>query len=64
VIYTLEATEKHCLVRYRIDGMLQEFFKLEGIIFGPLNSRMKLLSNLALLQRRESLKIRRRLTKE
>ncbi len=35
----IEATEKHCLVRYRIDGMLQEFFKLEGIIFGPLNSR-------------------------
>ncbi len=32
----IEATEKHCLVRYRIDGMLQEFFKLEGIRGGPL----------------------------
>jgi len=49
----IEATETNCIVRYRIDGMLQEYFKLEKIIFGPLASRMKLLSNLDIAEKRK-----------
>jgi len=49
----IEATEHNCIVRYRIDGMLQEFFKLEKVIFGPLASRTKLLSNLDIAEKRK-----------
>ena len=49
----IEATEKHCLVRYRIDGMLQENFKMQHVIFSPLASRMKLLSNLDIAEKRK-----------
>ncbi len=49
----IEATEHNCIVRYRVDGMLQEYFKLEKIIFGPLSSRTKLLSNLDIAEKRK-----------
>ena len=49
----IEATEENCIVRYRIDGMLQEYFVLEKIIFGPLASRTKLLSNLDIAEKRK-----------
>ncbi len=49
----IEATEHNCIVRYRVDGMLQEYFKLEKIIFGPLASRTKLLSNLDIAEKRK-----------
>jgi general secretion pathway protein E len=49
----IEATETNAIIRYRIDGMLQEYFKLEKIIFGPLASRMKLLSNLDIAEKRK-----------
>ncbi len=49
----IEATEDNCIVRYRVDGMLQEYFKLEKIIFGPLASRTKLLSNLDIAEKRK-----------
>ncbi|CAA6809078.1 MAG: General secretion pathway protein GspE [uncultured Sulfurovum sp.] len=49
----IEATEKHCIVRYRIDGMLQENFRTEHVIFSPLSSRMKLLSNLDIAEKRK-----------
>ena len=49
----IEATEKHCIVRYRIDGMLQENFRMEHVIFSPLSSRMKLLSNLDIAEKRK-----------
>jgi general secretion pathway protein E len=49
----IEATEKHCIVRYRIDGMLQENFRMEYKIFSPLASRMKLLSNLDIAEKRK-----------
>ncbi len=49
----IEATETNCIVRYRVDGMLQEYFQLEKIIFGPLASRMKLLSNLDIAEKRK-----------
>lgn len=49
----IEATEYYCLVRYRIDGMLQESFRMEKAIFSPLASRMKLLSNLDIAEKRK-----------
>ncbi|SFV67486.1 Type IV fimbrial assembly, ATPase PilB [hydrothermal vent metagenome] len=49
----IEATEENTIVRYRVDGMLQEYFKLEKIIFGPLASRTKLLSNLDIAEKRK-----------
>jgi len=49
----IEATETNTIVRYRIDGMLQEYFKLEKIIFGALASRMKLLSGLDIAEKRK-----------
>ncbi len=49
----IEATEENCVVRYRIDGMLQENFKMEKEIFSPLASRMKLLSNLDIAEKRK-----------
>jgi general secretion pathway protein E len=49
----IEATEHYCLVRYRIDGILQEYFRMEQAIFSPLSSRMKLLSNLDIAEKRK-----------
>ncbi|HHS92839.1 MAG TPA: type II/IV secretion system protein [Campylobacterales bacterium] len=49
----IEATEKHCIVRFRIDGMLQENFRMEHCIFSPLSSRMKLLANLDIAEKRK-----------
>jgi len=49
----IEATEKNSIVRYRIDGMLQENFRMENTIFSPLASRMKLLSNLDIAEKRK-----------
>ena len=49
----IEATEKNCIVRYRIDGMLQENFRMGYHIFSPLSSRMKLLSNLDIAEKRK-----------
>jgi len=49
----IEATEKHCIVRYRIDGMLQENFRTVHTVFSPLSSRMKLLSNLDIAEKRK-----------
>ncbi|HIO95766.1 MAG TPA: type II/IV secretion system protein, partial [Campylobacterales bacterium] len=49
----IEATENYCIVRYRVDGMLQEYFRLEKKIFAPLASRTKLLSNLDIAEKRK-----------
>ena len=49
----IEVTEKNCIVRDRIDGMLQQRFIFDKIIFGPLASRLKLLSNLDIAERRK-----------
>jgi len=49
----IEATEKNCIVRFRIDGMLQENFRTDYSIFSPLASRMKLLSNLDIAEKRK-----------
>ncbi|WP_297524972.1 ATPase, T2SS/T4P/T4SS family, partial [Sulfurovum sp.] len=49
----VEATEKSCIVRERVDGMLRQSFTFDKDIFSPLSSRMKLLSNLDIAERRK-----------
>ncbi len=49
----IEATEKNCLVRARVDGMLIQSFIFDRDIFNPLSSRMKLLSNLDIAEKRK-----------
>ena len=49
----IEVTEKNCIVRDRVDGMLQQRFIFDKIVFGPLASRIKLLSNLDIAERRK-----------
>ena len=49
----IEVTEKNCIVRDRIDGMLQQRFIFDKAVFGPLASRIKLLANLDIAERRK-----------
>lgn len=49
----IEALEKSCVVRDRIDGMLRQSFTFDKDIFKPLSSRMKLLSNLDIAEKRK-----------
>ena len=49
----IEATEKSCVVRERVDGILRQSFTFDKDIFNPLSSRMKLLSNLDIAEKRK-----------
>jgi len=49
----IEATEKNCEIRERVDGMLRQSFSFDKDIFNPLASRMKLLSNLDIAEKRK-----------
>jgi general secretion pathway protein E len=49
----IEPTEKNCVVRGRIDGKLSEIFIFEKFIYPPLASRLKLLANLDIAERRK-----------
>jgi general secretion pathway protein E len=49
----IEATEKSCVVRDRIDGMLTQSFIFDKDIFNPLASRIKLLANLDIAEKRK-----------
>ncbi len=49
----IEPTENNCIVRTRVDGMLVESFVFEKDIYPPLSSRIKLLSNLDIAERRK-----------
>jgi len=49
----IEATEKSCIVRERVDGILRQSFTFDKDIFNPLASRMKLLSNLDIAEKRK-----------
>jgi len=49
----IEPTEKNCSVRARIDGKLTEVFIFEKIIYPPLASRLKLLANLDIAEKRK-----------
>lgn len=48
----IEPTEKNCVVRGRIDGKLVETFIFEKNIYPPLASRLKLLANLDIAEKR------------
>jgi len=49
----IEPTEKNCTVRGRIDGKLAEIFIFDKDIYPPLASRLKLLSNLDIAEKRK-----------
>ncbi|MDT8339734.1 MAG: GspE/PulE family protein [Sulfurimonas sp.] len=49
----IEPTEKNCVVRTRVDGKLIEVFIFEKDIYPPLASRLKLLSNLDIAEKRK-----------
>ncbi len=49
----IEPTETSCIVRARIDGMLKEIFVFDRDIYPPLSSRMKLLANLDIAEKRK-----------
>lgn len=49
----IEATEKSCIIRVRVDGILRQSFTFDGDIFYPLASRMKLLSSLDIAEKRK-----------
>lgn len=49
----IEPTETNCVVRTRIDGMLNEIFMFDRDIYPPLVSRLKLLSNMDISERRK-----------
>lgn len=49
----IEAGEKNCTVRDRRDGMLVETFIFDKDIYAPLSSRMKLMANLDIAERRK-----------
>lgn len=49
----IEPTETNCIVRGRIDGMLAEIFIFDKDIYPPLLSRLKLLANLDIAEKRK-----------
>ena len=49
----IEPTENNCTVRARIDGKLSEIFIFDKDIYPPLASRLKILSNLDIAERRK-----------
>lgn len=49
----IESSEKNCIVRCRIDGMLAEIFVFDKDIYPPLVSRLKMLSNLDIAEQRK-----------
>lgn len=49
----IEPTEKNCVIRGRIDGKLTEIFIFDRDIYPPLASRIKLLANLDIAERRK-----------
>ncbi|MBE0490849.1 MAG: type II/IV secretion system protein [Sulfurospirillum sp.] len=49
----IEPSENNCVVRTRIDGMLNESFLFDKDIYPPLGSRLKLLSNMDIAEKRK-----------
>jgi len=49
----IEPTKTSCIVRTRVDGQLSESFIFDHDIFAPLASRLKLLSNLDIAEKRK-----------
>ena len=49
----IEGTEKSTLIRIRVDGVMREAFKFEKDLFAPLASRIKLMANMDIAERRK-----------
>jgi len=49
----VEPTERNCVVRARVDGKLTEMFIFDKDIYPPLASRLKLLANLDIAEKRK-----------
>ncbi len=49
----IEPTEKNCIVRTRIDGILKESFIFDADIYPPLCSRIKLLGSIDIAEKRK-----------
>ena len=49
----IEPTENNCVVRARIDGILNEKFIFDKDIYPPLSSRLKLMANLDIAEKRK-----------
>ena len=49
----IEPTESNCVVRTRVDGILTEKFIFDKDIYAPLSSRLKLLANLDIAEKRK-----------
>lgn len=49
----IEPTSTNCIVRSRIDGMLNETFIFDKDIYAPMASRLKLLANMDIAERRK-----------
>jgi type IV pilus assembly protein PilB len=49
----IEPMQKDCRIRYRIDGMLKEEMRLPRWVQGALTSRIKILANLDIAERRQ-----------
>ncbi len=49
----IEPTENNCTVRARVDGKLSEVFIFDKDIYPPLSSRLKILANLDIAERRK-----------
>ncbi len=49
----IEPTGKNCIIRSRIDGILTETFIFDKDIYPPLSSRLKLLANLDIAEKRK-----------
>ena len=49
----IEPTENNCIVRTRIDGILSEKFIFDKDIYPPLSSRLKLMANLDIAEKRK-----------
>lgn len=49
----IEGTAKNTLVRIRVDGMMREVFKFDKDMFAPLASRIKLMANMDIAERRK-----------
>lgn len=49
----IEAAENATVVRIRIDGVMREAFKFDKDMFAPLSSRIKLMANLDIAERRK-----------
>ncbi|RUM71390.1 MAG: general secretion pathway protein GspE [Sulfurovum sp.] len=49
----IEATGKSCVIRERVDGFLRQSFILDKDVFNPLVSRIKLLANIDIAEKRK-----------